>query len=179
MSNVMLTTELSKQRNDVTFHFTCSPISRHWKSLFFIIDQGSLFLHTCPNVREVWARPSYESFLEVFWDEIFMVRNIVKTGQSSCSAVIVRKWRAFEMQFHLIEVSWSHNLRAIGPEKSNRVRKQPKLTFSNLNFFRLYFRSCISHLFNCVWWSSLHLKLVKAKFDMQTTFIVLSWNVGV
>ena len=159
MSNVMLTTELWKQRNDVTFHFTCSPISRHWKSLFFIIAQGSLFLYTSPNVREVWARP-IESFFEVFWDEIFMVRNIVKTGQSWCSAVIFRKWGAFERQFHLIEVSWSHNLRAIGPEKSNRVRKQPKLTFSNLNFFRLSFLSSMSHLFNCMWWSSLHLKLV-------------------
>ena len=75
---------------------------------------------------------TYESFFEVFWDEIFMVRDIVKTGQSWC-----------------------------------------------LNFFRLSFRSCMSRLFNCMWWSSLHLKLVKAKFDKQTIFMTLSWNVGV
>ena len=75
---------------------------------------------------------TYESFFEVFWDEIFMVRDIVKTGQSWC-----------------------------------------------LNFFRLSFRSCMSRLFNCMWWSSLHLKLVKAKFDKQTIFMILSWNVGV
>ena len=75
---------------------------------------------------------TYESFFEVFWDEIFMVRDIVKTGQSWC-----------------------------------------------LNFFRLSFRSCMSRLFNCMWWSSLHLKLVKAKFDMQTIFMILPWNVGV
>ena len=34
-----------------------------------------------------------------------MVINTIKTGQSSCSAVIYRKRNAFEMQFHLNLVS--------------------------------------------------------------------------
>ena len=34
-----------------------------------------------------------------------MVRNTVKTGQSTCSAVICRKRSAFQMQFHLKVVS--------------------------------------------------------------------------
>ena len=42
---------------------------------------------------------------EILWNEVFMVRNTLKNGQSWCSAVICRKWRAFVMQFHLIVVS--------------------------------------------------------------------------
>ena len=40
----------------------------------------------------------------MFWDEVFMVRNTVTTGQSLCSAVICRNRSAFEMQFHFIVV---------------------------------------------------------------------------
>ena len=43
--------------------------------------------------------------IEIFWDEVFMVRNTVKNGQYCCLAVICRKWSAFDMQFHLIVVS--------------------------------------------------------------------------
>ena len=45
----------------------------------------------------------YESFIEIFWDEVSMVRNTVKTGQSCCLAVICRKRSAFEMQFHCLD----------------------------------------------------------------------------
>ena len=41
----------------------------------------------------------------MFWDEAFMVRNPVRTGQSLCSAVICRNRSAFEMQFHFIVVA--------------------------------------------------------------------------
>ena len=43
--------------------------------------------------------------IEIFWDVVFMVLNTVKTGQSSCSAVICRKLSAFKMQVHPIVVS--------------------------------------------------------------------------
>jgi len=46
-----------------------------------------------------------KSVIEIFWDEVFRVRNTVKTGQSSCLPVIYRKRSAFEMQFYLIVVS--------------------------------------------------------------------------
>ena len=46
-----------------------------------------------------------KSVIEIFWDEVFMIRNTVKSGQYCCLAVICRKWRAFVMQFHLIVVS--------------------------------------------------------------------------
>ena len=47
----------------------------------------------------------YESTFEIFLD-VFIVGSTVKTGQSWCLAVTVRKRSTFEMQFHLrIEVS--------------------------------------------------------------------------
>ena len=72
-----MTSELSQQRNDAITYFTCSIISRHWE-LFF----QNLLL-----------------------EEVLMVRNTVKNGQSSCSTVICTKWSVFHMQFHLIVVS--------------------------------------------------------------------------
>lgn len=41
----------------------------------------------------------YESVFEIFWDEGFIARNRVKTGQYLCSAVTFRKRSAIEMQF--------------------------------------------------------------------------------
>ena len=43
-----------------------------------------------------------KSAIEIFWNEVFMVINTVKHGQSLCSAVICIKRSAFGMQFHLI-----------------------------------------------------------------------------
>ena len=43
--------------------------------------------------------------IEIFWEEVFMVRNTEKNGQSWCSTVICTKRSAFDMQFHLIVVS--------------------------------------------------------------------------
>ena len=37
----------------------------------------------------------------MFWNEVFMVRNTVKAGQSLCSAVICRNRSAFEMHFNV------------------------------------------------------------------------------
>ena len=46
-----------------------------------------------------------KSVIEIFWDEVFMVRNTLKIGQSWCLAVICKKRSAFDMQFHLVIVS--------------------------------------------------------------------------
>ena len=54
MIRLAMTSELSQQRNDAITYFTCSIISRHWE-LFF----QNLLL-----------------------EEVLMVRNTVKNGQS-------------------------------------------------------------------------------------------------
>ena len=45
------------------------------------------------------------SVIEIFWDEVFMVRKTVKNGQPWCLAVNCRKRSDFDVQFHLIAVS--------------------------------------------------------------------------
>ena len=45
------------------------------------------------------------SVSEIFWDEVFMVRNTVKTGQYLCSAVTFRKRSAFEIAFRNFKAS--------------------------------------------------------------------------
>ena len=45
------------------------------------------------------------SVIEMLWNEVFMVRNTVKNGQSWCLAVICRKQSAFDMLFYLTVVS--------------------------------------------------------------------------
>ena len=42
-----------------------------------------------------------KSVIEIFGDEVYMVRNTVKNGQSWCLAVIWRKRSAFDMQSHI------------------------------------------------------------------------------
>ena len=69
----------------------------------FKIIHGSFFLQK--RLRCSWSLSEIgKSVIEIFWDKVFMVRNGVKIGQSSCSAVICRKPSAFDMQFHLIAV---------------------------------------------------------------------------
>ena len=46
-----------------------------------------------------------KSVIEIFWNEVFMVRNTVKNWQSWCSTVICIKRSAFDLQFHLKVVS--------------------------------------------------------------------------
>ena len=46
----------------------------------------------------------FSSTLEIFWKEVFIIRNTVRKGKSWCLAIICRKWSAFDMQFHLIVV---------------------------------------------------------------------------
>ena len=71
----------------------------------------------------------YENvFKLLFWDEVFMVRNTNKTGQSWCSAIIFgKKKRSFEMLFHLKVVStfWNPFVRDHGESFS----QLPKKTF--------------------------------------------------
>ena len=68
------------------------------------IVQGSFFLQQLPRCS--WSLSGiFKSVIEIFWDEVFIVRNTVKKGKSLCLAVICRKRSAFDMQFHLIVVS--------------------------------------------------------------------------
>ena len=68
------------------------------------IVHGSVFLHKRP--RFSWSLSEIcKSVIRIFWGELFIVRNTVKSGQSWCSAVICRQRGAFDMQFHLIVVS--------------------------------------------------------------------------
>ena len=60
------------------------------------------FSFYCLDVREVQAK---FVVIKIFWDGVFMVRNMVKTGQSWCLAVIWRKPSTFEMKFYFIVVS--------------------------------------------------------------------------
>ena len=46
-----------------------------------------------------------KSVIEIFWEQVFMVKKKKKNGQSWCSTVICTKQSAFGMQFHLIVVS--------------------------------------------------------------------------
>ena len=43
--------------------------------------------------------------MEIFWEEVFMVRNTVKNGESWCLMVIYTKQSTFDVQFHLIVVT--------------------------------------------------------------------------
>ena len=51
------------------------------------IVHGSFFLQYPPRLS--WSLSEiYESVIEIFWNEVFMVWNVVKTGQSWCSTVM-------------------------------------------------------------------------------------------
>ena len=104
MIRVAMTSELSYQRNDAITYFTCSSISRHWELFFQNRLNWSFFLQQPPRCS--WSLSEIcKSVIETFWEEILMVRNTVKNGQSWWSTVICTKRRAFDMQFHLIVVS--------------------------------------------------------------------------
>ena len=79
-----------------------SIISRHWK--LFQNRSRKLF---APRAASMFVSFSEicKSVIEIFWNEVFMVRNTVKNWQSWCSTVICTKRSAFDMQFHLIVVS--------------------------------------------------------------------------
>ena len=69
----------------------------------FKIVHGSFFLQYPPRCS--WSlREICKILIEVFWDEVFMVTNTLRTGQSWCPAAICRKC-ALEMQFYVVLVS--------------------------------------------------------------------------
>ena len=68
------------------------------------IVQRDVF-HQKPPRCSSSLREICKNVIDIFWGEVFVVRNTVKTGQSRCSAVIWRKWSAFEMKFNLKVVS--------------------------------------------------------------------------
>ena len=72
--------------------FPCICISRHWEFFPHFFHQ---YLPQCS-----WSLSKiYENVCELFWDEVLMVRNTAKTGQSWCLTVILGKKKSF-WQFH-------------------------------------------------------------------------------
>ena len=68
------------------------------------IVHESFFLQYRPQC--LWSLSKIcTSVIEIFWDEVFIVRNALKNGQYWCLAVICRKLSALDIQFHLIVVS--------------------------------------------------------------------------
>ena len=49
-------------------------------------------------------KQNLKSVIQIFWNEVFIIRNTVRTGKSWFLVVICRKWSAFDSQFHLIVV---------------------------------------------------------------------------
>ena len=64
----------------------------------------SFFLQQRPRYSS-GLREICKSFIEIFWNEVFMVKNTVKNRQSWSLAIICRKRSVFDMQFYLI-VAW-------------------------------------------------------------------------
>ena len=82
MISVAMTSELSQQRNYAITYFTCSSISRHWE-LFFQNRSQELFPPIATSMFVTFKRNLIcERVIEIFWDEVFMVRYTVKDGQS-------------------------------------------------------------------------------------------------
>ena len=70
----------------------------------FKIVYWSFFLQQPPRCS--WSLSEIcKSVIEIFWKEVFRVRNTVKNGQSWCSIVTCTKRSAFDIQFQLIVVS--------------------------------------------------------------------------
>ena len=97
-----MTSELSQQRNDAITYFTSAIIlgignlTKSFTGAFFSNTVASMFVKFKQNLKSV---------IEIFWNEVFIIRNTVRKGKSWCLAVICRKRSAFDMQFHLIVVS--------------------------------------------------------------------------
>ena len=68
------------------------------------IVYGSLIFPPIAAPMFVKFKRNHKRVIEIFWDEVLMVRNTVKNGQCWRLAVICRKRSAFGMQFHLIVV---------------------------------------------------------------------------
>ena len=70
----------------------------------FKIVYWSFFLQQPPQCS--WSLSDIcKSDMEIFWEEVFMVRNTVKNGESWCLMVIYTKQSTFDVQFHLIVVT--------------------------------------------------------------------------
>ena len=101
MIRVAMTSELSQQRNDAITYFTSAIIlgignlTKSFTGAFFSNTVASMFVKFKQNLKSV---------IEIFWNEVFIIRNTVRKGKSWCLAVICRKRSAFDMQFNLIVV---------------------------------------------------------------------------
>ena len=79
--------------------FYLPHFSAQWE-LFFKIIYQSFPLQYQPRCS--WSLTQiYKIVIEIFWDEVFMVRNTLKIRQSWCSAIISGKRSAFEVQFYV------------------------------------------------------------------------------
>ena len=115
-----MTSEFSQQRNHAFTYSTCSSISQQ-RELFFQNRSRELFPPVAASTFVKFKRNLYmcKSVIEILWDEVFMVRNTVKKGQSCCLAVICRKRSAFDRRFHLLVLSIFLKKKDRGDSSSN------------------------------------------------------------
>ena len=64
---------------------------------------GAFFSNTVTSMF-VKFKQNLKSVMEIFCNEVFIIRNTVRKGKSWFLAVICRKRSAFDLQFHLIVV---------------------------------------------------------------------------
>ena len=76
MTSVILTSELSQQRNDVITFINFVRIARH-QEIFSEIAQGSMYLLYLPQCWQSLNK-FCESVIEIFGDEVSRVINTVK-----------------------------------------------------------------------------------------------------
>ena len=77
MTSVILTSELSWQRNDVITFITFIRIPRH-QEIFSKIAQGSMYHLYLPQYWQSLNK-FCKSVIEIFWDEVFGAINTAKT----------------------------------------------------------------------------------------------------
>ena len=70
-------------------------LTKSFTGTFFSNTVASMFVKFKQNLKSV---------IEIFCNEVFIIRNTVRKGKSWFLAVICRKRSAFDLQFHLIVV---------------------------------------------------------------------------
>ena len=104
MITVTMLSELTSSGEMTPLPFLFAAVFLSSRNVSFKVVHGRFFLQQPPWCSRSLSEIS-KNVIEVFWDDIFMVRNTIKTGQPCCSAVICRKLSALETQFHLMEIA--------------------------------------------------------------------------
>ena len=79
MIRVAMTSKLSQQRNDAITYFTSAIIlgignlTKSFTGAFFSNTVASMFVKFKQNLKSV---------IEIFWNEVFIIRNTVRKGKS-------------------------------------------------------------------------------------------------